>query len=512
MKVVNPANGEFVGEVEDMTPEQVDDAVARARAAQPDWAARTFAERVGIMRRFQELLVAQRRSVAELVSQETGKPLAEAMAADVLVTLDSAKWLAGNGPRVLSVKKVDLTNPLFLGRTSKLERVPHGVVGVISPWNYPLSLAAGSVLYALMAGNAVVLKPASFTPHTALRLVALLHEAGVPEDALRVVTGPGSTTGDALVEADIDHLAFIGSIETGRQVDLRLRERGISTTMELGGNDAAIVMADARLDDTVRGVIWGRFTNAGQTCAATKRVYVHRSRYDEFVGAATKLVAALRVGDPMQRDTEVGALTDPNGLDDMAGFVADARERGARILTGGQPRHDLPGRFFEPTLLADVPVGARILQEECFGPILPIHPYDTLDEVVREANGTPYGLSASIWASDLEAAQQLARRLEVGTVWINEVAATYGDNAAPWGGEKASGHGRTHGDEGLLANTRIMHIHTNPHKGPSPWWYPYGHNMLDFYEQGAAFLYGGAKDKARTGAGMASNLWRRLRK
>lgn len=510
--VRNPATGALLAEVPAATPAEVHAAVARARAAQPAWADLGPEGCARLLDAFRAALLDARLEMADLVMRETGKPYAEALGSDVLATLDALKWAATKGVRVLAPERVKLSNPLFLGRASWLEHEPLGVVGVISPWNYPLSIPAGNVAYALLAGNAVVLKPASHAPLTALRMRELMDRAGIPADVCVVVPGHGREAGEALLQADLDHLVFTGSVPVGRDVERRLRERGVSSTMELGGSDPAIVLDDAHFDHAVRGVLWARFTNCGQTCAATKRVLVHRSLHDRFVAALVDGARALRVGDPADPHVDLGPLTDPRGVDDMLAFVEDARKRGGRVLCGGRARPDLGPQHFEPTLVVDLPPGARLLEEECFGPILPVVPFDTEDEAVRLANGTPHGLGAAVWTSDLDRGRRLARRLHAGTVTINDALYTFAANETPWGGVKASGHGKTHGPQGLLEMTRLKHVNATPAKMASPWWFPYGPGLRDTYVKGAAFLYGAQKEKVKVGAGLASNLVGRLRR
>lgn len=509
--VSDPFSGVPVGEVTASSREHVFGAVARARAAQAAWAERPVAERVALLRRFQEELVAAREEMARVITSETGKPYVESLGVDVLSALDSVKWVTSHGPRVLRTQKVRLSNPLFLGRVSYIEHAPLGVVGIISPWNYPLAIPCGNVVFALLAGNTVVLKPASYTPHTALKMREIMTRAGIPEDVCIVTPGSGKEAGDALIEAEIDHLVFTGSVQVGREVDKRLSLRGVRSTMELGGSDAAIVLPDAP-EHTARGIVWGRFTNAGQTCAAVKRVFVHRSIYDAFVADVVARVTALRLGDPSEATTEVGALTDPRSVSDMEEFLADARKRGGRVLAGGRARPDLGKQVFEPTVVVDLPPDARLLTEECFGPILPLVPFDDVEDAIRAANSTRFGLCGSIWTKDTEAGAKLARRIEAGTVIVNDAAYTFAATETPWGGVRDSGHGRTHGERGLLEMTRMRHVNVVPSRYPSVWWFPYGPQLRDTFMDGAQFLYGKTGDKARVGPGLTSNLLRRLRK
>jgi succinate-semialdehyde dehydrogenase/glutarate-semialdehyde dehydrogenase len=510
--VKNPATGGTVGEVQAFTRDEVQSAVKRARASQPAWTALGVAARVEVLRKFQTILLEERQAVAALITSETGKPLTEALGSDVLAALDSVAWTVKHAEKVLSPRKQRLSNPLFIGRVSFFERSPLGVVGIISPWNYPLSIPVGNAVHALAAGNAVVLKPASYAPMTGVRIGEMLRRAGVPDDVMQVCPGSGREAGEGLVDADIDHLVFTGSVPVGREVDLRLRARGVSSTMELGGSDAAIVLADAPLDLAVRGVLWGRFTNAGQTCAATKRAFVHRSVFDVFVADLVAKTSALRLGDPTSPHVDVGALTDPRSVEEMAAFVEDAKKRGGRVLCGGRARPDLGPQYFEPTVVVDLPPEARLLTEECFGPILPVVAFDDEADAVRMANGTPFGLAGSVWTKDLDRGHALARRIDTGTVVLNDVLYTFAATETPWGGVKSSGHGTTHGPWGLQEMTCLRHVNVVPPRMASPWWFPYSPGLRDMLSDGARFLYGRVADKAKTGAGVTANILRRIRR
>jgi succinate-semialdehyde dehydrogenase/glutarate-semialdehyde dehydrogenase len=277
--------------------------------------------------------------------------------------------------------------------------------------------------------------------------------------------------------------------------------------MELGGSDPALVLEDANLENAVRGVVWGRFTNAGQTCAATKRCFVHRSLYDRFVAAAVQQVAALRVGMPDDPRTDVSCLTDPRSVQEMVELVEDARKRGGRVLAGGKPRLDLGPQFFEPTVVVDLPEDARLLAEECFGPILPIVPFDAEDEAVRLANATRFGLCASVYTGDAQRGAALASRLEAGTVTVNDSLFVFAASETPWGGVKDSGHGRTHGAWGLLELVRMKHVNESPsRRQPTLWWFPYDENAADTLERGLAFLYGGAAEKVKQAPTMTKRI------
>jgi acyl-CoA reductase-like NAD-dependent aldehyde dehydrogenase len=282
----------------------------------------------------------------------------------------------------------------------------------------------------------------------------------------------------------------------------------VTTCMELGGSDPAVVLEDAPFEAAVHGVLWGRFTNAGQTCAAAKRALVHRSLAERFAAALAARAAALRVGDPTAPGTDMGPLTDPGGVEEMEAFVEDAVRRGARVLCGGHAMPDLGPQYYAPTVLVDVPPDARVLREETFGPLLPVVAFDGEEEAVRLANATPFGLSASVWTSDVPRGLALARRIRAGTVTLNDVAYTYAASETPWGGVKDSGHGRTHGRWGLEELTELRHLNVVPPRRlvGQAWWFPYGPRLQQFFDHGVQWLYGGAGGKARTSAGMVRSL------
>jgi len=510
VRSVDPATLETVTETDAANAEAVGVAVAAARAAQPAWAAVPLRERLARVGRFGEVLLARDEAVARLVSREMGKPIPEAYASDLLPTLDAVDWLVSRAAAVLEPGPFRLRNPILLDRRSQVKRAPRGVVGIIGPWNYPFSLPAIPSLFALAAGNAVVLKPSEQTTGTGLLVAEIARAAGFPEDALRVVPGPGEPTGAALVEADVDHLVFTGSCEVGARIGRRMAERGVGCSLELGGSDPALVLADADLDVAANGILWGRFTNAGQTCAAVKRVLVHESVHDALVERLVDGARRLRLGRGLEAETDVGPLVDERAAREMETFVQDAVKRGARVLCGGA-RPPRQGWFFEPTVLVDVPRDARVLHEEVFGPVLPVVRCRDEDEMIEAANGTPFGLSASVWTRDVERGRTLALRLDAGTVTVNDAAYTYAATETPWGGVKASGRGRTHGVDGLLDLTVPRHVNWAPGRRrlAELWWFPYEADLAPTWRRALRWLYGGAAGKARASGALTTALLRK---
>jgi succinate-semialdehyde dehydrogenase/glutarate-semialdehyde dehydrogenase len=366
-----------------------------------------------------------------------------------------------------------------------LVREPHGVIGIISPWNYPFSIPATETLAALVAGNAVVLKPSESTPLVALELASLLHAAGVPKGVFQVVIGAGPA-GAALVRSAIDKVVFTGSVATGKRIAAAAAEHLLPVVLELGGKDPMLVLDDADVDVASSAAVWGAFVNAGQACLSVERCYVHRSLYESFAKACAEKTKQLRVGSGMDADTDVGPMIHERQVRIVESHVEDARARGARVLAGGTRLPQLGVNFFAPTVLADVTHEMRIMREETFGPVLPIMACGHDDEAVRLANDSEYGLAASVWTRDKKRGERLARRIHAGTVMVNDVISCFGISEAPHGGVKASGIGRTHGRIGLDEMVRVKYLDIDRVPGMKKvWWHGYGES---FYRQMEGFL------------------------
>src|SRR6266446_1216031 len=350
---VNPATGEVLGELDSAGPTEVRAAVARARAAQPDWSAWGMRNRVRVLRRSQQILLAHKTDIARRITQEAGKPAVEALVTEVLVVLDAARFLIENAFAILSEEKLPHGNIALKTKSGRILHEPYGVIGIISPWNYPFSIPATEAMAALVAGNAVVLKPSELTPLIALELQALLRAAGVPDDIFQVLPGEGST-GAALVGSEIDKLVFTGSVATGRRIAQTAAERLLPVVLELGGKDPMIVLDDADLDVTSSAAVWGAFVNAGQACLSVERCYVHQKLYTPFVEACADKARKLRVGNGMDPATEVGPMISEQQVRVVESHIADARAHGARVLGGGARLRELGPTFFAPTVFADV--------------------------------------------------------------------------------------------------------------------------------------------------------------
>jgi succinate-semialdehyde dehydrogenase/glutarate-semialdehyde dehydrogenase len=429
-------------------------AVARARAAQRSWAHVPVRERASVLDRLGVLVLERQSEILDLIQMEAGKARRSAFE-EVGDVAQVTRHYALRGPRYLADRREPGLMPVFTG--VRVHRRPVGVVGVVAPWNYPLTLALADAVPALLAGNAVVVKPDPQTTLSALWVAEQLEEAGLPADLFAVVAG-GGDVGTALVD-HVDHIAFTGSTATGRTVGARAGERLIGATLELGGKNPLYVAADADLDSAVRGAVRACFSNAGQLCLSLERLIVHEAVADEFLARFVAAVKDLRLGPGLDYSADVGSLVSQAQLDRVTRHVDDALARGARALAGGVHRPDVGPFFYAPTVLDDVPPDALCATEETFGPVVSVTRVASDDEAVRVMNDSELGLNASIWSNDVARARRLAARVEAGTVAINDgYGSAYGSVGAPMGGFKASGQGRRHGREAVEAMTEAQTV------------------------------------------------------
>jgi acyl-CoA reductase-like NAD-dependent aldehyde dehydrogenase len=454
--VENPATGQIVASIAVVAPERIPELVERARAAQPGWEALGFEGRAQLFRRCQKWVIDNSERVIDTIVSETGKAWEEAQLAEVSYAAAAFGFWAKNAGSYLADERVKTASPFVKGRKLIVRHVPRGVVGVIGPWNYPLTNSFGDCIPALAAGNAVILKPSEVTPLTALLMGECLRECGVPENVYQVAPGFGET-GGALVDS-VDFLMFTGSTATGKKVMERAAKTLTPIALELGGKDPMLVCADADLERAANAAVHYSMQNAGQTCISTERVYVEAPIYDEFVSLVTEKIGRLRTGAPHgPGSVDLGAVINPPQSDIVEAHVRDAVDKGARVLVGGK-RSDTDGHFYEPTVLVDVDHSMTCMRAETFGPTLPIMKVADVEEGVRLSNDSPYGLQASVWTKDAAKGEKLARRIEAGAVTVNDAQINYLALELPMGGWKSSGLGTRHGPDGIRKYTKNQAI------------------------------------------------------
>jgi acyl-CoA reductase-like NAD-dependent aldehyde dehydrogenase len=469
VRIASPVTRKPIGEIKVANAEDVRAAVERARAAQKGWGALSFDERAAYMRRALKVLLRKQEEFMDVITRETGRSRVETIFMETFPACDSLSYYAKHAGRILGDRKVGL----HLLKTKKMLVTyrPLGVVGIITPWNGPFILSLNPTVQALMAGNAVVLKPSEVTPFSGRLVGDLFREAGLPSDVLTVIEGDGET-GAALVEAGVNKISFTGSVKTGRKVGEACGRNLIPCTLELGGKDPMIVCADADMDRAVGGAVFGALMNSGQYCCSTERVYVVDAIADEFIRRVVEKVRTLKQGS--EGDFDLGPMIWANQLDVIERHMADAVKRGAKVLTGGRRSERLGSMFYEPTVLTGVTHDMLLMKEETFGPILPIVRVKDETEALRMANDSVYGLSANVWTKDEAKAIALSKRIDAGSICVNDCAITYGATEAPFGGRKSSGVGQVNGEAGLRGYayaTPIVIERFNPKEEHV--WYPY---------------------------------------
>ena len=451
---INPATGEALGRVPSCTQAQVAAAIAAARAAQPAWAARPDAERKALMMQVAEVIKGNAPYLAEWVTREQGKPLG-GVGSDQVPGSRFELW----GCEVWTQVPAGLDLPVEVvfedeTRRDEVHRKPYGVVAAIAPWNWPLLIAIWQIIPSIRSGSTVVIKPSEYTTIGTLELVRLISEV-LPKGVVNTVSGAGEVGSWLVSDPGIDKIMFTGSGRTGARIAEAAARNMVPTTMELGGNDAAIVLPDADPKAMAMGLFWGAFLNMGQTCACAKRLYVHESIFEQTVQALKEIAQAMPMGNGMEEGVAMGPIQNKMQYDKVVSLVESAKQAGATIVCGGQPTGG-PGYFYPLTLVTGLEDGARLVDEEQFGPVLPIIKYRDVDQAIASANRLNAGLGASVWSSDIEAARRVASRIEAGTVWINQHGMIH--PMVPFGGIKGSGYGVEFGVEGLKSVTRSQVI------------------------------------------------------
>src|SRR5436190_1977604 len=490
--VENPATGQTIGHVPDMSPSEVGRLVEQARAAQPAWAEMGFEARAKVFYRARKWLVDNRERVARTIVEETGKTREDAMLAEVLFIADSFGYWAKSAPKHLKDEKVRSHSPFMLGRKLMIRYQPRGVIGVIGPWNYPLTNCFGDGIAALAAGNAVVFKPSEITPMSTMLMQECMREAGLPDGVMQVATGRGAS-GAALIE-HVDYVMFTGSVATGKKVAAEAAKSLTPHSLELGGKDPMIVLQDADLERAANGAVFWSMANGGQICQAVERVYVEEPIYDEFVSKVVEKTRALRQGVPgAPGSVDVGAVTFENQIDIMEDHMKDAVDKGAKVLVGGK-RREGTGRFFEPTVVVDVNHDMKLMQDETFGPILPVMKVHDEAEALRLANDSRYGLNSSVWTKDLQKGERIASQVQAGSTCVNDAVANYGAQELPFGGVKESGIGVRHSAAGIRKYCQAHAIMVARFvMKREMYWFPFTNRNAKLLERLMVLMYGREK-------------------
>lgn len=505
-QVINPATLERLASVEETPIQDIPEIVAQARAAQKKWIALAHSERERIITRLRDVIISSQDRIADALSSNTGKPLVEAYTSELFPTISLVNYFLERN--LLTSQDIPIGFFNFLGRKSSFVMKPLGVIAIISPWNYPFSITVGNTVIALLTGCSVVLKPSEHTLFVTKIIEELFTNASIPQGLIGIIYGD-KNQGQALIDSRPDKVVFTGSVGVGKQIMADCAKHLIPVVLELGGKNPAIVLEDAHLENAANGIMWGGFTNSGQACSSASRVYVQHKVFEQFVSILVEKTKKLRQGDPLDADTDVGAMINEAQLGRVDNMVKKAVLDGAKILCGGKRKEK--GYYYEPTILVDIFNSMQIMQDEVFGPVIPIMKFDTDNEAIDLANESRFGLTASVWSTDIKRAQRIAASIEAGTVVVNDSSYTYALAETPWGGIKESGIGVTHSIFGMQEFVRPFHVNINyKFRKKSSWWYPYNKDVIEASKDMAEAVSSrnlAAKLKA---IGVFKKLWKRM--
>jgi succinate-semialdehyde dehydrogenase/glutarate-semialdehyde dehydrogenase len=507
---INPATLDPVGEVCLASSEECQRAVEAAKSAFPGWRDVSITEKKNIFRQAKKILLHRSEDVARLITEEKGSPLSESLSGEVMGILEALDYYIHTLGRSLRPLKMKHHMSLFRHKRGSFHFQPLGVTLIISPWNFPFFLPACDVLSALASGNTVVFRPSTSTPLIGLMIGEMLMEAGLPPGVLNVVNCKTSLAEELILNPDVQTIMFTGSVPTGKRI-MELASRNMSNiVLELGGKDPMIVLKDADLERASRGAVWVAFMNCGQSCASVERLYVDQEVAEEFCQRVLDLTKKIRVGNPLNPGVEMGPLATPSQLKTVEEHIQDAKDKGARILWGGEKINELPGYFLQPTVLTEVNHSMKIMQEETFGPTLPIMTFSEPEEAVYLANDSIYGLTASVWTKNKKQASWISNKIETGTVTVNDHMSSAIEPAALWGGVKQTGIGRSHGIFGLQHLTNIKFISLDFSKKKTlMWWYPYNPSWQKLLEKALVLFYHDRlKEKAKASISLLRHFLR----
>lgn len=489
----DPATGEKIGTSPVHSPEELYKMIDAARAAQEDWGCQSVSHRVRAVKRIQAYLVDQADELAETISRDNGKPRIDALATEVIPAAAAVAYYCRKAGRFLKARSAGRGPLLLANKQSRIHRVPYGVIGVISPWNYPFAIPFSEVIMGLLAGNAVVLKTATETQMVGLALKSAIEAAALPDGLFSFVNLPGRAAGEAFLTGGVDKLFFTGSVAVGK---ILMRQASATLTpvcLELGGNDAMIICEDANLDRAAAGALWGGFQNAGQSCGGVERIYVHESVMDAFLGRLKQKVESMSVGCDNDFNVDMGAMTTLKQVEAVRTHIEDALEQGAFIFARSQVPGGEAGRHFHPAVvLTRVHHGMRVMREETFGPVVGVMAFRDIEAAIALANDATMGLTGSVWSRDRKNAEGIARRIRAGAVTINDHLMSHGLPETPWGGFKESGIGRTHGDIGFSEMTQPQVIVHDLLGGTrrNLWWHPYHRGVYNGLRGALECFYG----------------------
>lgn len=471
----NPATGEKLGELPNTPLAEIPNKFSEARTAQKIWATKSFAERKKHIRKMRNYIRENAEELARIVSEGNGKSIVDAMGTEVLPCILSCDWYGKNASKVLKTERREASSLVWFGKRSEIRHEGLGVVGIISPWNYPLSIPFGEIVMGLMAGNAIMLKVAAATPLVGQAIEKIVLAGELPKGLFHHIVGSGGQVSSAFFDNNIDKLFFTGSVPAGRHLMAQAAETLTPVSLELGGNDPMIVLDDANIERAVNGAAWAGLQNSGQSCGGVERIYVHESIYDTFVEQLSKKVSSLRHGFAGNNfSAELGSMTTAKQRQTVERHIEDAINNGATVAASSQRVGDEQGEFHPAVVLTNVNHSMESLKEETFGPVLPVMPFTTEDEAVALANDCTMALTASIWTRNTRRGKALANRVNGGVVAINDHLYTHGMSDLPWGGPYDSGIGRTHGPEGLREMTRIKVVNWDWLRSKNNlWWYPH---------------------------------------
>lgn len=504
---VNPATGEVIGTTPEHSVEDLNEMIARARRAQAAWGETPIKHRARAILRVRDYVVDHADELSETISRDNGKTRVDAISTEILPAALAADYYAKRAKRFLRTRRLAPAKLILASKRSRVRQVPWGVIGIISPWNYPFGIPFSEVVMGLLAGNAVILKVATATQMVGRALERCFQAAELPDGVFAYANLPGSVAGDAMLVSGINKLFFTGSVAIGKQLMAKAAETLTPVCLELGANDPMLVCPDADLPRAAAGAVWAGMSNCGQSCAGVERIYVHADVYDRFLKLLAEKVTALRVGFDADFDVDLGAMTTPAQVEKVRHQIQDALERGATIYARSPCPSTTAGHFLPAMVLTDVDHSMLVMLEETFGPVVAVMKVRDMDEAVMLANDTTFGLTGSVWSRNRRTAYQLATRIQAGVVTINNHLMSHGLAETPWGGFKESGLGRTHGAIGFAEMTQPQCIIDDVMPGVrrDMWWHPHSREV---YRDMRAML---DAIFARRGSARLSGLWRTIR-